>query len=53
MDIHANALEIIRIGHPIEHVINYRQLLLAGMLLIVSGIPTRVLSAILGNDLLI
>jgi len=38
MDIHAGALEIIRIGHPIGHMINYRRLLLAGVLLIISGI---------------
>jgi hypothetical protein len=38
MDIHADTLEIIRIGHPIEHVINSKRALLGGVLFIVSGI---------------
>ncbi len=38
MDIHADTLEIIRTGHPIAHVLNTKRALLAGVLLIVSGI---------------
>jgi len=38
MDIHADTLEIVRIGHPIEHIINSKRALLGGVLLIVAGI---------------
>jgi hypothetical protein len=36
MDIHAVSLEIIRVGHPIGHLVNYHRLLLAAVLLIIS-----------------
>jgi hypothetical protein len=38
MDIHADTLEIIRIGHPIAHIINFKRALLGIGLLVVSGI---------------
>jgi hypothetical protein len=38
MDIHADTLEIVRIGHPVGHVINYRRAVLALILLGLAGI---------------
>jgi hypothetical protein len=38
MDIHADTLEIVRIGHPVEHVNNYRRAVLALILLGLAGI---------------
>ena len=38
MDIHADTLEIIRIGYPIAHIINFKRAFLGIGLLVVSGI---------------
>lgn len=36
MDIHANNLEIVRIGHPVDHIINKKRLLTGILLMIIS-----------------
>jgi hypothetical protein len=38
MDIHADTLEIVRIGHPIGHIINFKRAWLALVLLVIAGI---------------
>jgi hypothetical protein len=38
MDIHADTLEIVKIGHPVAHVINYRRAVLGLILLALAGI---------------
>jgi len=41
MDIHADTLEIVRIGHRVEHVINYKRAVLALIMLGLAGILFR------------
>jgi hypothetical protein len=42
MDIHASTLEIVRVGHPVLHVINPSHAIFAGVLLAVAFALHRV-----------
>jgi hypothetical protein len=41
MDIHASTLEIVRVGHPVHHVVNTPSAMIAGVLLILALILYR------------
>ena len=41
MDIHASTLEIVRVGHPVHHVINTSRAIIAGVLLVLALILYR------------